>query len=632
MKDLVALVGQESTPRGVIVDGLLELIYARRKSGASLYDVTVTLIELLQRAHPTHDDAFDDARRLAHLPPNADLTPGTGPLSFASALSRSSSSSRTAMAARNQVVAVLARCPDEVAVGHAREVLLEWAFALEAKILGHSGGGGGGEAGSSSGVGGSEGGSVGRGGKGSIGSAGFEEITARFRDVRAELVDPPPEVAAVLLAIRLQLGYLSFAELEHELGTLSLDDAERVLRQWVKRRLAGDGRHAIGRWLDKLEIDVSRTRPALKSVIRMVKRKFLLPIHPHAHPTQIVPLPAPGKSRCIALLQTFAAAVNAPPGSFGASASSPTTPTTPSAFSFARDPPPYASSSQSKSPVSTSSPLSRGARAGDSSASDNIRDEKALAAYALELLSEFVTREKREYMRSEKWIKSGRKTLSKELNEIEEKLCFSYTPSTSAGSPAGSSSAPGGRARRTKSGAALAANPCLLPIFEVVRRTFNLEPPIGQSAILSGANLGTIAVPDEDESYFPPTPQSVTSALYCNPRLDTEPAVDIILELVDYEKDLRVHAVTSMLSRRSTDASASEELDDAEGMISLAWGTIEKTKMAKVLQSIERRVSVAILLVGTLQLCADRFVSSPRANTTMRSGPSSCGQIALPRR
>lgn len=530
-KDTLSLLSNDETSHALAVDALVELIQSRRKAGMSLYDVTITLIELMQRAHPSFDAAFDEARRLTYLPPHTDLTPGKGPLSLSS---KSSS--------KAQVAAVLLRCPDEISLGKAREVLSEWAFAMEIKIQSASGTGDG----------------VGRGGKGTIASSGYEDIATKFKEVTGVLVNPPAEVSALLLALRLQLSYLTLDELHNELKTLHLEDAETVLRQWVKRRLPGDGRYAVGKALDKLEFDVIRTRPALKSVIRVVKAKYLLPTRP-VHQVQ---LPAPSKSRCIALLQGFH---SSPPVSTSYSTgagSSPTSPTIP----LVRDPPPYISPSRPSKP-------------GTNGSAD--KDDKAWSAFAMELLSEYLTRERREYMSKEKWIKSGRKALSKDMNEIEDKLCFAPSPSQEGAF----------KSRRTKSGGALAQNPSLIPIFDVLRRIYNLEQPPGQKAILTGSEYAPINIPDEDEPYFPPTPQTVTSALYCNPRLKVEPAIGVIMELVDYEKDLRIHAVTTMLTSRSADASSAEELNSPEGMIDLAWGTIEKKKMAKVLESIERRVS-----------------------------------------
>ncbi|KAJ9112542.1 hypothetical protein QFC19_000557 [Naganishia cerealis] len=491
-RDIVAALKNATTSHATAVDALVEFIQARRKGGASLYDVTLQLVELMQKTPPILDVAFDEARLLTDLPPHTDLTPDL--------LSRSLS--RTI--SKSQVGAVLAQLPDAVTLGNAREVVLEWALGMES----------------------SKSTSEGKfGGKGTVSVAALEEIGAKFDELEEALgggknqvgVDPTAnanaDALALLLSIRLSLGYLNEEQLLRQLETLPLSDGEAVLRHYIKRRLAGEGRYAIGKSLEALEAKADQRRPALKAVIRTVKRKYMFP----EQAVHRMPQPPQNKSKCIATIQSFVSSSATPSGT-----------------------------------------------------NDNLDD--AIAAYAFEVLSEYVVKEKRDYMRSEKWVKSGRKSLSKDVNDIEDKLSsmFSGSGKRSGGSP-------------------------LLPVFDVVRRLYNLET-ITSSAVPS---FSPITILDERVAYYPPTAQSVTSALYCNPRLDTAKAVSVLIELVDYEKDLRMHAVQktkrSMTSQDSP--SGLTRRDSEDNMAELAWGNIEKRKMATVLESIERRVSQNILLV-----------------------------------
>jgi hypothetical protein len=218
-------------------------------------------------------------------------------------------------------------------------------------------------------------------------------------------------------------------------------------------------------------------------------------------------------------------------------------------------PPPYLVNS----PTSASRPL----------------DEPA-AAYTLELLSEFATREKRESMRALKWIKSGRVALARDLAEIEEKVVFAAMGSGASGKSKGMKLPP------TVSDVphAIAS---LIPVFEAIRSVYAL--PASSTSVPRRTDFAPISVIEESEPYYSPTLQSVTSALYCNPRLSTAAAVAILMELVEYERDVRVYACggegDGTESRSSVD-----RLDNAE----LYWGISEKIKMGLVLESIQRRV------------------------------------------
>jgi hypothetical protein len=400
-----------------------------------------------------------------------------------------------------QVGAVLSQLPEAVTLGNAREVVLEWALGLEASKSTPEGK---------------------FGGKGTVSVTALEDIGAKFDELAEALgggrrdrqiavdstIIASADALALLLSIRLSLGYLNEEQLLQQLETLPLSDGEAVLRHYVKRRLPAEGRYTIGKCLEGLEIQADRRRPALKAVIRTVKRKYLLP----EQATYRIPQPPQNKSKCVSSIQSFVSSSAAPSGSM-----------------------------------------------------DNL--DEAIAAYAFEILSEFCLKEKRDYMRSEKWIKSGRKGLSKDVNDIEEKLSgmFSGVGKRSGGSP-------------------------LLPVFDVIRRLYNLE-----AATSSGApSFSPTTILDERATYYPPTAQSVTSALYCNPRLETAKAVLVLIELVDYEKDLRMYAVQK--TKRSMTSQDSPvgliRRDSEDNMAELAWGNIEKRKMATVLESIERRVSL----------------------------------------
>ncbi len=277
-------------------------------------------------------------------------------------------------------------------------------------------------------------------------------------------------------------------------------------------------------------------------MIRTVRAKYLLPEQARHQ----VPLPASSKSKCIAALQSALATGTLPtrshPGAGGGAL-----------------PPAYPHTS----PSSAARPL-----------------EEPIAQLALEILSEWLTREKRESMRALKWTKSGRVALGRELGEIEDKV------GAAAGGGAGGSS--GSVSRRNKAGAtgAVAAvspqQAALGPVFDALRTLYNLLPSSGGAAPIRRPGLDYLPIPtlDEDEPYFPPTLQSVTSALYCNPRLSTPAAAAVLMELVEYERDVRVYPTGAGASV------ASLAMDPDEG----AWGIPEKVKMGMVLESIERRV------------------------------------------
>lgn len=132
------------------------------------------------------------------------------------------------------------------------------------------------------------------------------------------------------------------------------------------------------------------------------------------------------------------------------------------------------------------------------------------AAYVYELLSEFITREKREHMLKYRWAKSGRDALTKEFNEIEHIFCVG----------GGSSAAE------------------MLPTFITLRRDFALPPSPLPPALLEQFEHLVAAPPEGDEVPLRETTvQSATGALYQNPRLSQDDAITVLMELVEAERE-----------------------------------------------------------------------------------------------
>ena len=146
--------------------------------------------------------------------------------------------------------------------------------------------------------------------------------------------------------------------------------------------------------------------------------------------------------------------------------------------------------------------------------SRDLPDPNPLASYALELVSEFLTREKREYMLKGKWAKSGRDQLSKDLGEVEAGLCITGRNNTSTHAP------------------------ILLPIFLLLRRTYALPPsPLPSSMIDPYLDILPVPPDPDDVPFREPTVQSTTATLYVNPRLDDAAALGVIEELVENERE-----------------------------------------------------------------------------------------------
>lgn len=232
-----------------------------------------------------------------------------------------------------------------------------------------------------------------------------------------------------------------------------------------------------------------------------------------------IPLPAPSKSQTIKLLTSFAKDVDSgniqsimASAQLGGSVDSPTadrghflsrrtpaspTGTTPMSASSPRTP-------LSALPPPTQSPT----------LPPNITRSELLAAYALELVSEFLTREKREYMIKQKWAKSGRESLGKDLGDIESSLCLANksTPSPHASA--------------------------LLPVFLGLRRAYALpKSPISPAVIEPYLDLLPIPPDPDDVPFREPTVQTTTAALYVNPRLDDVSAYEVLEELIANEQE-----------------------------------------------------------------------------------------------
>ena len=171
--------------------------------------------------------------------------------------------------------------------------------------------------------------------------------------------------------------------------------------------------------------------------------------------------------------------------------SAPVTPSSPSGRYFHRGP----TTPTSSSPKTTLAQLPPA----------TTHDPNAVANYALELVSEYLSREKREYMLKAKWAKSGREQLGKDLGDIES---------------------------------AFKTSQILIPMFLVLRRTFALPPsPLPADYIDQYLDI-LPAPPDPDDVPFrEPSVQSTTAALYVNPRMSDEAALVVLNELMENEKE-----------------------------------------------------------------------------------------------
>jgi hypothetical protein len=140
-----------------------------------------------------------------------------------------------------------------------------------------------------------------------------------------------------------------------------------------------------------------------------------------------------------------------------------------------------------------------------------------MAAYVLELVTEYITREKRESMLKCKWAVKGREALAKDLGDIEMAIC------TAKGGPSPAAS-------------------LLLPTFLVIRRTFGLPPTPLPAEVVEPYYDILPAPPDGDDEYREPTVGNTTASLYVNPRLDNDAAAVVLEELVESEREKAIEA------------------------------------------------------------------------------------------
>ncbi|WVF67778.1 hypothetical protein IAT40_002539 [Kwoniella sp. CBS 6097] len=508
-------------------DALEEWILHRRAKGDTLFDVSVGLAELEDRTPPHLTAAFDRARYVTNVPQPTDLTPPMGPFPLAR-----SASPQTILHH------LLSQPPPSIE--HSREVILEYVLAREAKLREKKSG---------------------RGGKGTLGRDGFEDIGRRLAEVEDGLrgetssslspkrssgtmstsssgrdAYPTPRSDSaqsfnenqqigltLILSLRMSLSYFTLQELANQLLLLALGDAERTLVQHIRRRTPGEGRWGIGKELEYVEGLTLARRPALRPAFRSAKARTQLPSRP-LYPIQ---LPAPSKSSCIKLLSSMIKEVDAggpvsaasyiqahAPASPALANQSPSaersyflskrgasaSPTTNSAF---RDRSPQTPLSALPPPLNSPGVPAKA-----------LPDPNIIANYTMELVSEFLTREKREHILKSKWAKSGRDQLGKDLAEIETAVCLvgKNKPSQHA--------------------------PTLLPVFLLLRRTFALPPSSLHPSITEPYMDILPAPPDPDDVPFrEPSVSTTTASLYVNPRLDDVAAMAFLEELVEFEKE-----------------------------------------------------------------------------------------------
>ncbi|WWD20796.1 hypothetical protein CI109_105273 [Kwoniella shandongensis] len=525
---LLSLLASPQIGTDYATDVLEEWIAHRRTKGDTLFDVSVGLAELEDRTPPHLAYAFDRARYMTNVPQPSDLTPPMGPFPLA----RSASPVTI-------LHHLLSQPPPSIE--HSREVILEYVLAREGKLKEKK---------------------PGRGGKGTLGREGFDDIGKRLGEIEEGLTGgsttspkqpissmpmassssrdayPTPRSSrtqsltenqqiglTLILSLRMSLSYFSLQELANQLLSLALGDAERTLVQHVRRRVQGEGRWGVGKELEYVESLTLPQRPALRPAFRSAKTRTLLP----ARPVYPIQLPAPSKSACIKLIQTLAKEVDAggpiaatgyiqshTPGGLASPAANTNSPAAERSHFLSRkgtaaSPTTNATLGSPQTPLSSlPPPLSS---PGGPSRSP-LPDTNILANYTLELVSEFLTREKREHMAKSKWAKSGRDQLSKDLGDIEAGLCL---VSKNTASPHAQT---------------------LLPIFLLLRRTFALPRSPLPPAITEPYLDILPAPPDPDDVPFrEPTVGTTTAALYVNPRLDDAAAQVVLEELIDSEKE-----------------------------------------------------------------------------------------------
>jgi hypothetical protein len=355
---------------------------------------------------------------------------------------------------------------------------------------------------------------AGKGGKGTLSREALEDISARLTEIehglsfvngrkleKEELDEARALGMTLVLSLRMSFSYFTLPELAAQLLLVAVPVCEGLLVQHIRRRVEGEGRWAVGNELEHLERMVSLhwnegadgqtipQRPALVTAFRSAQARTSLP----EKPIYQIALPAPNKSTCIKLIQSFSGE-----GSLPTSGSS----------YFSRKG--FAGTGyDSTSPRSPTSPLPP--------IGSPVQVTSRVADYAHELLTEYATRERRDYMVKCKWARSGREQLGKDIGEMEQALCLLSRQQPSPMAPA------------------------LLPVFLSLRRTF-LLPPSTLPPKLVDAFIEQLDPPAHEEPFREPTLQSTTSSLYVNPRLDDSAAFRVLEELIVYETDMLKNA------------------------------------------------------------------------------------------
>ncbi|WVR08687.1 hypothetical protein IAU60_005745 [Kwoniella sp. DSM 27419] len=523
---LLAVLSAAQTGTDFATDALEEWILHRRSKGDTLFDVSVGLAELEDRTPPHLTSAFDRARYVTNVPQPTDLTPPMGPFPLA----RSASSATV-------LQHLLSQPPPSIE--HSREVILEYVLAREAKTREKK---------------------PGRGGKGTLGRDGFEDIARRLGEIedglRGEAPDSSPKQRIItasrsprdnhstpasartslkenqqigltlILSLRMSLSYFTLQEIADQLLVLTLRDAERALVQHIRRRVQGEGRYGVGKELEYVESIVLPLRPALRPASRSARARTLL----SARPLFAIPLPAPSKQTCIKWITSLCKEVEAN-GTLAGSRyiQSQIPPSHTSNFSVHLSPqldkgyfgskrsalsPTSNALTSDASPLQATSPLPPPLHTSGGLGSASQTDSDIVASFTLELVSEYLTREKREHILKSKWAKTGREQLGKDLADIESATCLA-----SKGRPA-------------------TFAPTLLPIFLTLRRTFALSRSTLHPSVIDPYLDILPAPPDPDTVPFrEPTVSSTTASLYVNPRMDDASASAVLEELVEYEKE-----------------------------------------------------------------------------------------------
>lgn len=475
----------------------------RRAKGDTLLGVSSSLHSMEIRS-PRLAPAIRQAQYATNVPPSADLSGPVGSGSLAS----SSTTPHT-------VLKYLLSSPVPSLLT-ARKVILEYVLNREARLREKK---------------------PGIGGKGTLGRDSFEEIGARLGEIEdglrgtgvlvgthvpavpdEELDDPRKMGLALILSLRMLLSYFTLPDLARQLLLQHPTDAERTLVQHIRRRVPGEGRYNVGRELEFVESLTLNRRPALRPAFRSARARTYLP----ARALYPISLPAPSKSACIKLLAAFARDID----DAGPNAAQSYMQAPPLSLTFSANEgqikEPSSSSGYRMRKATTGSPLSHTLSPVSPSRMSQVplpHDPSPMENYALELLSEFVTREKRDYMIKNKWVKTGREHLGKDLTDMESILCVV------------GKSYPGPHA------------PSLMPVFLQIRRTFALPPtPLSQKIVEPFYDM-LPSPPDADSvALREPSVSSTTASLYVNPRLPDAEALDLVEELLENEREKGINA------------------------------------------------------------------------------------------